>query len=64
MNGRCDELAELLALRVLGALEPEEEARVARHLEAGCPRCAAELAAASETLSLLPYALPEVKPSE
>jgi anti-sigma-K factor RskA len=64
MNGRCDELAELLALRVLGALGPEEEARVARHLESGCPRCVAELAAASETLALLPYALPEVQPSE
>lgn len=64
MNERCEDLQELLALRALNALAPDEDARVARHLAAGCPRCAAELAAATEALAMLPYALPEEKPSE
>ena len=64
MNERCEDLQELLALRALQALAPDEDARVSRHLAAGCPRCAAELAAATEALAMLPYALPEEKPSE
>jgi len=64
MNGRCREFDELLPLRVLGDLEPAEAARLDAHLGSGCPRCAAELAALQESLSLLPLALPEVAPSE
>jgi len=64
MNGRCEQFDELLTLRVLGSLTEDEAARLDEHLQSGCPRCAAELAATSEALGLLPFALPEVRPSE
>lgn len=64
MNGRCREFDELLPLRVLGGLESDEAARLEKHLASGCPHCTAELAALSESLNLMPLALPEVTPSE
>jgi len=60
---RCEEIRELLPLHVLGALEAGEAAEVRGHLEAGCPRCAAEQAAARETLSQIPFALEIEEPS-
>src|SRR2546428_13541408 len=60
---RCEELKELIQLRVVDRLEPHEELSVRQHLDAGCPRCVAELASATETVSMLPFALPEEEPS-
>lgn len=60
---RCDQVRELAPLRLLDLLDEQEAAELRAHLEAGCPGCAAELAAARETLDLLPYALPEAEPS-
>jgi anti-sigma-K factor RskA len=64
MNGRCEEYDELLSLRLLDSLEPDEAARLDEHLQTGCPRCAAELAATGEALNLLPFALAPELPSE
>jgi anti-sigma-K factor RskA len=60
---RCDELKDLLPLHPLDLLDSEEAAAVREHLDAGCPRCAAEIAAVRETLALLPLALPAEEPS-
>jgi anti-sigma-K factor RskA len=60
---RCDELQDLLPLQPLDLLDSEEAAAVREHLDAGCPRCAAEVAAVRETLAMLPLALPPEEPS-
>jgi len=60
---RCEELKELLPLHLVNLLDEREEATVAAHLERGCPRCVAELAAASEVLAHLPFDLPAQEPS-
>ncbi|MBI3448459.1 MAG: anti-sigma factor [Acidobacteria bacterium] len=61
---RCDDIREALPLRLLDLLEPDEERVIREHLESGCTRCAADLAAYSETLALLPHDLPREEPSE
>lgn len=63
MSMRCDELKDLMPLLALDLLGSEEEALVRPHLDGGCPRCAAELAAAREALDLLPFGLPPREPS-
>ncbi len=63
MPMRCEELKELLPLQALRLLDAGEEAAVRLHLDGGCPRCAAEIAATRETLDLLPFALPAERPS-
>jgi anti-sigma-K factor RskA len=60
---RCDAVRELIPLHALGLLEGPELAEVRRHLEAGCPRCAAELAAAGQTQAAIPFALEKQEPS-
>jgi anti-sigma-K factor RskA len=60
---RCEEIRELLALHALGALESGETEAVRRHVELGCPRCAADLAALHEALAAMPFALPSQEPS-
>jgi anti-sigma-K factor RskA len=60
---RCEQLRDLIPLHLLDLLESEERVEVRAHLEGGCPRCAAELAAGREVLDLLPYALPPGDPS-
>ena len=59
----CEALKELVPLHVLGLLGPEEAAPLRRHLDAGCPRCAAELAATRVAIDALPHALPADDPS-
>ncbi|HEY3174818.1 MAG TPA: anti-sigma factor [Candidatus Polarisedimenticolia bacterium] len=60
---RCEEIKDLIPLREVDLLDTVEEARVREHLDTGCPRCAAELAAARELTHMLPFALPPVEPS-
>jgi len=60
---RCDQMKDLLPLHAVGLLEPEEAAILIEHLNTGCPRCAAELAAVSEAVHLLPFAGPAEEPS-
>jgi len=61
---RCDDIREALPLRLLDLLEPDEERVIREHLDSGCTRCAADLAAYSQTLALLPHDLPKEEPSE
>lgn len=56
-------MKDLLPLHAVGLLGTEEEAILIEHLNAGCPRCAAELASVSEALHLLPFAGPLEEPS-
>lgn len=60
---RCEELRELIVLRAAGTLEPADESAVRTHLDAGCPVCAAEMAAALATVQMLPFALEQETPS-
>jgi len=60
---KCDELRDLIPIHVVDLLDPEESMAVKAHLAEGCPRCAAEVAAFRETLSLLPLAIPPEEPS-
>lgn len=60
---RCDRMADLIADDALGLLPPAEGARLRRHIEEGCPACAAELVSMREAVGLLPYALPDAEPS-
>jgi len=60
---QCEELKDLVPLLLVDLLGQDEESVVRRHLDAGCPSCAAELAAARHTLDLLPLALPPDMPS-
>jgi len=46
---------------VLGALDPEEELQVSRHV-AACPACGAEADAFRATVDMLPYAAPQANP--
>jgi len=62
-NRRCEELKDLLPLMPLGRLDPLDETAVRRHLDGGCPRCAAELAALKAALYMMAFALPEEQPS-
>jgi anti-sigma-K factor RskA len=50
-------------MHALDLLDPLEGAAVREHLDGGCPRCAAELAAARQALDLLPLALRVEEPS-
>lgn len=59
----CDALKDLVPLYLLDLLEVEEEASLRRHLDAGCPRCASEMAATRQVLDLLPCSLPAEEPS-
>jgi hypothetical protein len=63
MAMRCEELKDLLPLHSLELLDERERSAVRDHLQSGCPRCAAELAAVRETLDLLPLALAPEEPS-
>jgi len=60
---RCEELKDLVPLYLTGLLEGEEAAGLREHLDGGCPRCAAEVAATAAALAELPYALPPEEPS-
>lgn len=60
---RCEEIKELIPLRAIDLLDAEEEKRVREHLDAGCPRCTAEMAASGELIHMLPFALAPVEPS-
>lgn len=60
---RCDDLKDLVPLHLTGLLDREEEVGLGEHLDGGCPRCAAELAATAAALNELPYALPAAEPS-
>ncbi len=60
---RCDHMADLIADDALGLLQPAEGARLRRHIEAGCPGCAAELASLRETVAFLPGAQQAAEPS-
>ena len=60
---RCEELKELVPLHLIDLLEPAEESALREHLDGGCPRCSAELAAAREVAGHLPFALPAEEPS-
>lgn len=53
---RCEEIRDLLPLHALGGLEPSEAEAVRRHLEAGCPGCAAEVASFVEVAGQIPFA--------
>ncbi len=59
----CEQMRELLPLYPLDLLDEREREAVREHLESGCPRCAAELAATRQTLELVPLALPSDEPS-
>lgn len=60
---RCNEVRDLLPLHLVDLLEPEEQAAVRDHLDAGCPTCGAEVASYAGTLSLLPLVLTPEEPS-
>src|SRR5262245_8682715 len=60
---RCDELKDLVPLHAIDLLDPAEESAVREHLDGGCPRCSAELAAAREVAGHLPFALTPEEPS-
>jgi hypothetical protein len=60
---RCEDLIDSLPLEAAGVLDAQEGAAVRDHLADGCPRCAAEIAAARETLEFLPFSLPAEEPS-
>lgn len=53
-----DPVADSVAAYVMGALEPEEEDEVRRHLR-GCPDCAALERRLRETMAVLPFAVEE-----
>jgi anti-sigma-K factor RskA len=57
-----EELQELCALYVLGALEPQEAGAIEARLQAGDPDAVREVTALREVVALLPYALPPVPP--
>jgi hypothetical protein len=59
---RCEDIQDLLPLYPVELLDAEEKAAVLKHLESGCPRCTAELAAFGTTLSLLPLVLTPEEP--
>src|SRR5262245_38841963 len=60
---RCDDLKDLVPLHLAGLLEGKEAAALREHLDGGCPRCAAEVAATASVLDELPYALAPEEPS-
>jgi anti-sigma-K factor RskA len=60
---RCDDLKDLVPLHLTGLLEGREAEALREHLEGGCPRCAAEVAATAAVMNELPYALPPEEPS-
>jgi anti-sigma-K factor RskA len=57
-----EELQELCALYVLGALEPQEAATLEARLQAGDPDVVREVTAFRAVVRLLPHALPPVSP--
>jgi anti-sigma-K factor RskA len=57
-----DELQELCALYVLGALEPQATADLEARLRAGDPDVLREVRACHDVSTLLPYALPPLAP--
>src|SRR5262249_44733734 len=59
----CDDLKDLVPLHLTGLLDEEEGRALRKHLEGGCPRCAAELAATAAALDEMPYARPPSEPS-
>jgi hypothetical protein len=59
----CEETRGRLPLLLVDLMEPEEAGRLREHLNAGCPACASEVAAAREVLDLLPLALEPENPS-
>src|SRR5262245_7710040 len=60
---RCDDLKDLVPLHLAGLLEGKEAAALREHLDGGCPRCTAEVAATAAVLNELPYALTPEEPS-
>ena len=57
-----EELQELCALYVLGALEPQDAATLEARLQAGDPDIVREVAACRRMVELLPHALPSRPP--
>src|SRR5690242_13231806 len=54
-----DEIQADLSAFALGALEPDEERDIERHLAGGCAVCEGELAAWREVVGIMPLATPE-----
>jgi anti-sigma-K factor RskA len=57
-----EELQELCALYVLGALEPQEAASIENRLQTEDPEVVRTVAELRDVVNLLPYALPQVPP--
>lgn len=53
----CDDRQEQILLYLTDGLDQAERDGLEEHLQAGCPRCLAELSAARETIGWLPLAL-------
>src|SRR5207249_1704871 len=60
---RCEETRNQFPLYALDLLDLREAESLRDHLEGGCPRCVAELAALREVLDSLPFAQPPEEPS-
>jgi anti-sigma-K factor RskA len=58
-----EKLSELCSIYALGALDGEELREFEAHLKTGCPLCGQQIREYSETVALIPEALPNVKPS-
>lgn len=59
----CDDRREQILLYLTDELDEADRDRLEEHLQAGCPRCLAELSAARETIGWLPLALsPQTPP--
>lgn len=59
----CAERKDLLLLYAFDQLEPEESRPLLAHVNAGCPRCVGELAAARSVVGHLALAAPPAVPS-
>lgn len=59
-----DDLRADLPLYALGALDPEEQREIARHLAGGCDECARELRAWNEVVGMVPLEGPDAAPPD
>jgi anti-sigma-K factor RskA len=59
-----DPILQLVEAYALGALDPEEHAKVAAHLATGCAECTKSLAESHRLVSQLAYLAPESAPSD
>jgi anti-sigma-K factor RskA len=58
-----DEYLDLCAAQAIGTLDPEDRARLERHLDEGCEVCRSALREFGRAAVLLAHAVPEVSPS-